>query len=682
MRLNGTVLAGLLVTMVMLAGFGVLQGATSSAFDRLESDRIAADAQRVRTGLDSWTTLVRNYGSTNSIWDSSFDDVAKRDAETFAADFPPADVRDLYGLDGVLGVGPDGTLRVGGLSDGTAFTKPPAGLSEPAELIKLFDPEAEAGAARCGITVASDAPYLFCGFAAHRGDGGEEIAGGLIYLRSLGDRGLKQLGQELTMPLALVKGAATSTAASSSSTIESQIGKLGVSTAVLSSTAMALRVQVPSVGGTPVVLEAVQQRVIHQQAQSLLRGMMMASAGVGIALFAGVVLLTRREVRLRIAPLRRTAEEVISSGDRTLRIASTDRGDLGALAKTIDDMLDAMAARDAELSELQQSRESQLRQNFLQQRLALGHLRERAQKAVHETALTVVEELREVKTEAQSVRDAVGEIDERISATAQVTEAAAERADEGRRSAAAVDNSLQRISGIARMISGVAEQTNMLALNATIEAARAGEAGKGFAVVAGEVKNLAATTADSTREIATTLGQLHQDVEGMSLVINGMSEGAVGIRHETGELTSAADRQRQGISALVTALDDALARVEAMATSSQSERRGAQRVETEGTVELEAMGRSIVGTLFDISETGLKCVIEDSLLELGIGDSVGLRLSLGGRLVRLDGLVVRAKNAELGLDIGIEFTGLDTEARTAIQGYVARVLGEASAEVG
>lgn len=687
--MSGTVLAGLLVTAVMVAGFGVLQAFTTSAFDRLEADQVAADAQRVRTGLDSWVVLVRNYGSTNSIWDSSFEDVARGDHETFASDFPPADVRDLYGLDGVLGVAPDGTLRVGGLSTGEKYVAPPKGLSSPEELRALFDPTAAAGDSRCGITLAADAPYLFCGFAAHRGDGGEDISGGLIYLRSLGEQGLKRLGTELSMPLTLVATGAAgeegpsqpagSGGSADTSTIDSSIGKLGVRTMVLSGEAMALRVRVPAVNDAAITLEAVQPRPIHQQAQSLLTGMIVAVAGVGIALFGGVVLLTRRELRTRIAPLRRTAEQVIASGDRTLRIGSTHGGDLGALARSIDDMLDAMAARDAELAELQGAREEQLRHNFLQQRLALGHLRERAQKAVHETALTIVEELHEVKTEAQSVRDAVSDIDHRIAATATVTEAAADRAEEGRRSAAAVDSSLQRISGIARMISGVAEQTNMLALNATIEAARAGEAGQGFAVVAGEVKHLAATTSQSTAEIASTLGQLHQDVEAMSLVINGMTEGAEGIRHETGELTAAADRQRSGISSLVAALDEALRRVEEMADSSQSERRSSPRAETEGTVELEALGRSIVGTLFDVSETGLKCLVEGSSLPMAVGDGVSLKLSLGGRLMQLQAIIVRAGQSDLGWDVGVEFTTLDSSMRAVISDYVARVLGEAAA---
>ncbi len=60
----------------------------------------------------------------------------------------------------------------------------------------------------------------------------------------------------------------------------------------------------------------------------------------------------------------------------------------------------------------------------------------------------------------------------------------------------------EHIGDVVKLITAIAQSTNMLALNATIEAARAGESGRGFAVVAQEVKALAAQTAQATSAIA------------------------------------------------------------------------------------------------------------------------------------------------------------------------------------
>ncbi|WP_447974017.1 HAMP domain-containing methyl-accepting chemotaxis protein [Nitrospira sp. Kam-Ns4a] len=84
------------------------------------------------------------------------------------------------------------------------------------------------------------------------------------------------------------------------------------------------------------------------------------------------------------------------------------------------------------------------------------------------------------------------------------------------------DRSLE-ISQIVSTIREIAAQTNLLALNAAIEAAGAGEAGARFAVVADQVRKLAESSTQATKEIADLVKMIQTETQ----------EAVIAMEHET-----------------------------------------------------------------------------------------------------------------------------------------------------
>jgi methyl-accepting chemotaxis protein len=115
-----------------------------------------------------------------------------------------------------------------------------------------------------------------------------------------------------------------------------------------------------------------------------------------------------------------------------------------------------------------------------------------------------------VAAATEEITSSVGEIGRQVHEASRIASEAVRQAERTDGNIAALSQAATRIGDVIKLITAVAEQTNLLALNATIEAARAGEAGRGFAVVASEVKALAAQTAKATDEISTQIASMQQ----------------------------------------------------------------------------------------------------------------------------------------------------------------------------
>ncbi|MEV4517058.1 CHASE3 domain-containing protein [Dactylosporangium sp. NPDC049525] len=114
-----------------------------------------------------------------------------------------------------------------------------------------------------------------------------------------------------------------------------------------------------------------------------------------------------------------------------------------------------------------------------------------------------------------------------------------------------------QISDVIKLITAIAEQTNLLALNATIEAARAGEAGKGFAVVASEVKDLAQETARATEDIGKQVERIQRNADATSRAIGRMSEIVEQVNDYQTTIASAVEEQTATTAEMARNVTDA-----------------------------------------------------------------------------------------------------------------------------
>jgi len=216
------------------------------------------------------------------------------------------------------------------------------------------------------------------------------------------------------------------------------------------------------------------------------------------------------------------AIDALAAGDLTTRSSVTGDDELASLGRSVDAAADGL--REVLATIVESARTLSVSSEELS---AVSRAMSDGVDRCSSEAGTVAGAADEVSAHVGQVAAAVEEMGSSIREIAGSATAAAEVADRAVDAARAADATVTtlgvssaEVGEVVRVITAIAEQTNLLALNATIEAARAGEAGKGFAVVASEVKDLAKETAKATERIEAQVAAIQADA--------GAAVGAIG----------------------------------------------------------------------------------------------------------------------------------------------------------
>ncbi len=203
---------------------------------------------------------------------------------------------------------------------------------------------------------------------------------------------------------------------------------------------------------------------------------------------------------------------------------------------------------------------------------ALSHTADRTNAQAASVAAATTETSTNVQTVAAATEElsaSISEISRQVAESSRATNKAVDAAERTGNAVRELSDAAGNIGEVIELIRGVAEQTNLLALNATIEAARAGEAGKGFAVVAGEVKALAAQTANATGQIDQRIGEMRAATVNAVQAIENIQTSITGVNQISGFIAAAVTQQEtatQEIAGNVNQASQGVAEVSASIT--------------------------------------------------------------------------------------------------------------------
>jgi methyl-accepting chemotaxis protein len=329
---------------------------------------------------------------------------------------------------------------------------------------------------------------------------------------------------------------------------------------------------------------ALQQR--SDDAAGLARTAVLVAAGLALLAAAVLGLVVTRSI---VRPLRRSVDALtlVAQGDLTASPGVEQRDEAGQLAAAFDTTMASLRGIVSTLADSASTLSGTAADIERTTARISGSAAEASVRAeeVSSAAGHVSENVQTVAAASEQMGASIHEIARSAQQAVGVADEAVREAEATRRTIDQLGTSSQEIGNVVKLISSIAEQTNLLALNATIEAARAGEAGKGFAVVASEVKDLAQETAKATDDISARVGAIQTDAGGAVAAIERIEQVVSRISDSQNTIAAAVEEQSVTTNEMNRSVSDAAGGTGEIAGAIGT-LAGTSRVTTEGVGEI------------------------------------------------------------------------------------------------
>ncbi|MEA2110849.1 MAG: methyl-accepting chemotaxis protein [Campylobacterota bacterium] len=269
-------------------------------------------------------------------------------------------------------------------------------------------------------------------------------------------------------------------------------------------------------------------------------------SAVAMVLILVIGYLLAQNIISRLKQLQNASQDLsIGEADLTKKILGMGEDEMGAVSKEINSFIDRI------LTLVQESKE--ISSNNMDKAILLSDanvlLRDKAKKRnslvndISEKSLQTNEHLQDSVAHSKETLTSMQDASQNLESASlhlvtmhKKIEVTSQNEIETAEHLAQVSQDTDQIKDVLRIISDIADQTNLLALNAAIEAARAGEHGRGFAVVADEVRKLAEKTQHTLAEINATVNVVVQAINDASDAMNRNSQSVIEVSTMSNEV--------------------------------------------------------------------------------------------------------------------------------------------------